>query len=123
MGERINVNGQHMRWQQTKEPYAANVEVGRDYWDRVSVSVSNNGFGMRRNLSPDDAREMAGALVELADMADAYIAEHPEEDAGLRYFEHAREMYGSDKWFMKAVDAAERDYRKTASMHEGTDHE
>lgn len=78
MGSRRNAQTPHMSWRQTEEPYKPNVEVSRDFWPTVSVSVSSNGYGLRRELTPSEAREMASALIDLAAMAETWSRNNPE---------------------------------------------
>lgn len=51
------------------------VEVTRRYWGEVSVSITTPGMGgfmMGAELTPEEAREMAAGLLELADVAEKY---------------------------------------------------
>lgn len=82
MTVRQNVGTSHFRWMLTDEPYKPNVEVSRRYWPTVSVTVSSNGFQMGHELTPDEAREMAAALFDTANLADIYEQERRNKQPG-----------------------------------------
>lgn len=70
MSVKQNVGTSHFRWMLTDEPYKPNVSVNRRYRTTVNVTVSGNGFHMGQELTPAEAREMADALFDIANMAD-----------------------------------------------------
>jgi hypothetical protein len=74
MGHRQNEGTKFLSWQLTTKPYAPNVRASLQFRGIVDVAVSLSGVGLEMSLSPDDARELAATLVELA-----ALTEHEQE--------------------------------------------
>ena len=68
---RINENTNYLRWQLTDEPYQKNLMAERMMKRTVSISASTNGVGIIIELTPEQAREFAATIVELADITEA----------------------------------------------------
>ena len=61
-----NPGTKFLSWQLTDRPYAPNLRASAQFKGTVSVTVATGGVGMEIELTPQQARDLAGTLVELS---------------------------------------------------------
>jgi hypothetical protein len=67
---RYNHGTKMLGWQLTDEPYKSNVEVYRRQRGTLSIMVSNGGYGCVMQLTPQQAREFAITVMDVADIVE-----------------------------------------------------
>lgn len=82
MVEFLNRGSRMPMWYSDEFYARRNVTITRDEYDVLTIGISINSTGMRLGISPEAAREMAAALLEIADTVEADPYKKPEKNDG-----------------------------------------